>query len=238
MDITDILNKLIEIQTTDSGLDDLERLKKGFQKDIDLLDTNVASLKVLLQNEKKLLEDILRRRKDLEIETGALESKIQKYLGQQIEVKSNDQYAALKQEIEKGKEDKLKIEEKTLECLFKEDEQKAKIQNLNLELVQAEKKAASEKKEILQKIEDCDHSVKDKKEDYKKQLIELPEEFSQGYEKLRNSGKKIAVARVQEDQTCSGCHMNISPQVLNEIRKNIGIQRCNCGRYLFDGDSL
>jgi len=229
---SEALEKLVELQTTDSGLDELERLKKGFHQEIAVLDTQVTDLKNRIQIEKKTLEDLAKQRKTLEIEVGALDTKITKYLGQQNEVKSNDQFTALKQEIEKGKEEKAKAEEKVLEFLFKDDDQKAKIQKLTQELAQAEKKAAEDKKGIQQKISDCDRSVVEKKGERQKQLAGLPEEFAQGYEQLRNSGKKVAVAQVQEDQTCSGCHMNIPPQILNELRKNIAVQRCTCGRYL------
>ena len=233
MHFAEALEKLVELQTTDSGLDELERLKKGFLQEIAVLENHVIELKNLIQGEKKNLEDLSKQRKTLEIEVGTLDTKITKYLGQQSEVKSNEQFAALKQEIEKGKEEKAKTEEKVLEFLFKDDDQKAKIQKLTQELAQAEKKAAEDKKGIQQKISDCEQSAAEKKGERQKQLAGLPEEFAQGYEQLRNNGKKIAVAQAQDDHTCSGCHMNIPPQILNEMRKNMAIQRCNCGRYLY-----
>jgi uncharacterized protein len=236
LDFAETLQKLVELQKTDSGFDELERIKKGFLQEIATLDANLLALKNHVQDEKKAMEDLLKQRKTQEIEAGTLETKISKYLGQQNEVKSNEQFTALKQEIEKGKEDKAKVEEKVLESLFKEDEQKLKIQNLSQQLAQAEKKTAEDKKDIQQKVTDCDKSVLEKQEERKKQLAQIPPEFAEGYEKLRNNGKKKAVAEVQEDQSCSGCHMNVSPQILNEIRKNIAIQRCNCGRYLYVKD--
>ncbi len=230
------LEKLVELQATDSGLDELERLKKGFRQEITVLESHVAELKNRIQSEKKALEDLAKQRKTLEIEAGTLDTKITKYLGQQNEVKSNEQFTALKQEIEKGREEKAKAEEKVLEFLFKDDDQKAQIQKLTQELTQAEKRAAEDKKDIEQKIADCDKSAQEKRTERQKQLADLPEEFARGYEQLRNSGKKIAVARAQDDQTCSGCHMNIPPQILNEMRKNIAVQRCTCGRYLYTKD--
>ena len=236
MDFVETLQKLVELQKTDSGLDELEKIKKGFLQETSKLDANVTTLKNLIQTEKKTLEDLLKQRKTFEIEIGTLDTKVSKYLGQQNEVKSNEQFTALKQEIEKSKEEKAKIEEKVLECLFKEDEQKQKIQGLTGQLAQAEKKAAEDKKEIQGKIADCDKAVLDKKEQRKVKLAEIPQEFAEGYESLRTHGKKIAVAEISEDQTCGGCNMNVSPQILNEIRKNIAIQRCNCGRYLYVKD--
>jgi len=236
LDFVETLQKLAALQTTDSGLDELERLKKGFQQGAAALDANVTSLKESVQTEKKNLEELLKQRKTLEIEVGALDTKIAKYQGQENEVKSNEQFTALKHEIEKSKEEKAKAEEKVLELMFKDDEQKQKIQALSAQLAQAEKKALEDKKDLQQKIADCDKAAADKKEEHQRQFAEIPQEFAESYESLRTHGKKIAVAQVQEDQTCSGCHMNVSPQILNEIRKNIAIQRCNCGRFLYVKD--
>ncbi|HEY5039271.1 MAG TPA: hypothetical protein VIJ93_09395 [bacterium] len=231
--IDETLKKLIELQKADSGRDELEHLKKNFQKEIESLENGVAALKTQIQNEKKSMDDLLKGRKTLEIEVGSLDTKIAKYQGQTNEVKSNEQFAALKLEIEKSKEDKNKSEEKVLNSLFQEDDQKKKIQNLTGELAQAEKKAATEKIGLQQKITDCDKAALDKEEERKKKLLNLPPEYAENYEALRHSGKKVAVAEAQEDHTCSACHMNIAPQVVHQIRKGVSIERCNCGRYLY-----
>ncbi len=236
MDFLETMKRLAALQKTDSGLDELERLKKGSLQGAAALDANVSSLKESIQAEKKNLEELLKQRKTLEIEIGALDTKISKYQGQENEVKSNEQFTALKHEIEKCREEKAQAEEKVLEFMFKDDEQKQKIQGLTGQLAQAEKKAVEDKKELQQKIADCDKAAADKREERTKQAAEIDQEFAEGYESLRTHGKKIAVAEVQEDQTCSGCHMNVSPQILNEIRKNIAIQRCNCGRFLYVKD--
>jgi uncharacterized protein len=236
VDLAETLKKMTELQATDSGLDELERIRKGFSHDLVNLDADLAALKARIQAEKSGLENLQKERKNLEIEAGALENRIAKYLSQQNDVKSNEQFAALKQEIEKSKEEKARLEEKILEGLFQEDEGKKQVQKLTQDLVNAEKRVAAEKQGIQQKIADCEKARQDKKMERAKQLADLPEDYADGYEKLRNNGKKIAVAEVREDQTCSGCHMNIPPQILNEIRKNIAIQRCNCGRYLSVGN--
>ena len=228
----EILEKLAALQSSDSGLDELERLQKNFQKEIDGLQASLASLRESLQTEKKALEELLKTRKTLELEVGVLDTRIKKYQGQESEVKSNEQFAALKMEIEKSKEEKAKAEEKILEELFQEDSQKLKIQDLAARLAQDEKKADSSKKELEAKIADCGKAALDKKTERQERLALLSPDYAQGYEALRKSGKKIAVAMVLEDDTCSGCHMNVPPQVLHQIKKGVGVERCDCGRYL------
>jgi predicted nucleic acid-binding Zn-ribbon protein len=55
----------------------------------------------------------------------------------------------------------------------------------------------------------------------------------ENYEAIRKSGKKVAVARIQDDVNCEGCHMSVSPQILQEIRRGTQLVRCTCGRFLY-----
>jgi hypothetical protein len=236
LDIAEILEKMIDLQAVDSGLDELEKLKKNFRAEIATLETAVTECKTRLQVQKKAQEELAKKRKTLEMEAGTLDGKIKKYQGQEGEVKSNEQFAALKAEIEKAKQEKAQAEEKELEILFLEDEQKKKIQALNEELSRAEKKAAEDKKALDQKIADCEKAAVDKNSARQACLAAMDPEFAHGYEALRNNGKKIALAQVLEDATCSGCRMQVAPQILNEINRNRAIQRCTCGRYIYRKD--
>lgn len=232
MEINETMGQLIELQRIDSGLDELEKLKKGFLQAITDVEAQVAQKVEGLRLEKKALEDLARSRKTLEIEVGTLETKAAKYAAQEGDVKGQEQLKALEMEIAKAKADKEAAEEKILDLLMDEDTKKAQIPLSMQALAEAEKKAAVDKQELALKIADCDKAAAEKKMERAAQLAKVDPEFAVGYEQLRDRGKKIAVAFVQEDNTCSGCRMSVAPQVLNEIRKNIAIQRCSCGRYI------
>jgi len=230
---SEALELMIELQKMDSGLDELEKIQKVTRQAIATLEGGLSGAKARLQEGKKAQEDLAKERKAAEIEMGSLETKIKKYIGQEAEVKTNEQALALKHETEKAREDKGKAEEKVLELMFREDEGKKRVQELSGELGQAEKKLAEDQKALETKIADCEKAAADKRVERKAKLAEIPEDLGTAYESLRNHGKKIAVAQVLEDQTCSGCKMKVPPQVLNEIKKAMAIQRCDCSRYLY-----
>ncbi len=233
MESYEALEKMVALQTTDSGLDELEKLKKGFLQEISDLEKDLENVKGRVQEAKKSQEELVKRRRSLEVEVVSWDNKIKKYQDQEPEVKSNEQFIALRSEIEQAKAEKGKVEEKILEILFQEDEAKKKGQELASELAKGEKKVAEDRKTLQGKIEDCDKAAEGKNAERVKQLGEVPEEFSQIYESIRNHGKKIAVAAIEEDHMCGGCHMTIAPQVINELRKNIKIQFCRCGRFIY-----
>ncbi len=233
MESYEALEKMVALQTTDSGLDELEKLKKGFLQEIADLEKGLEDVKGRVQEAKKNMEELVKQRRSLEVEVVSWDNKIKKYQDQEPEVKSNEQFIALKTEIEKGKEDKGKVEEKILEFLFLEDEAKKKGQELAAEQAKIEKKLADDRKVLQEKIDDCDKAAVGKKAERAKQFSEVPEEFGSIYENIRAHGKKVAVAGIGEDQMCGGCHMTIAPQVINELRKNIKIQFCRCGRFIY-----
>jgi len=119
--LTDIINKLVELQTADSGHDHLEKHRQSLLDKLDLAAAHVSALKNQALEEKKTQESLAKQRKTFEIEVGALETRLTRYQSQLDEVKSNKEYEALKLEIEKHKEEKNKLEEKVLEILFQED---------------------------------------------------------------------------------------------------------------------
>lgn len=227
------LEQLIELQRIDSGLDELEKLKKGFLQNIELLNAHVSIAKNDLAAAKKKQDELAKARHTLEMEISTLETKLKKYIGQQASVTNAVQADAIEKEIEKAKTDKGAAEEKVLELLMGEDEQKALIQKLTQTLADKEKEAVDGKVELNAKIADCDKAALDKAGEREKQAPKVDEEYLRVYESLRKGGKKIAVAPVIDDGTCGGCKMNVAPQIINNMRKQNSIERCNCGRYLY-----
>ena len=233
LEMAEALVELIKLQRIDSGMDELDKLKKNFLRDIEALNGEVSIAKNQLAEAKKKQEELSKTRRGFELEVGTLDSKIKKYTLQQNDVKSGEQATALGHEIDKAKAEKAAAEEKILELMMGDDDQKVKIQTLTQALADAEKKAEASKVELNAKIADCDKAHADKAEDRKKQLPLVDEVHARVYESLRKGGKKIAVAEVGEDETCGGCKMNVAPQTLNQIRKKLAIEFCACGRYLY-----
>lgn len=233
MTLTEILDKLIELQTADSGHDQLEKHRQSLLDKLDLERAKIKALKTQLLEEKKTTDDFSKRRKTLEIEVGTQETRLSRYQGQLDEIKSNKEFEALKAEIEKLKGEKTRAEESILEILFQEDVQKEKMKNLSEQIETDERKAVEGKVEIDLQIADCEKAMAEKKAERGRFFSELPPEEARGYEALRGRGKKIAVAAVLENHTCGGCHMAVAPQLLMEVQNGRQINRCDCGRYLY-----
>lgn len=61
----------------------------------------------------------------------------------------------------------------------------------------------------------------------------IPDDLISQYEKIKKRNKGIGVTSVWK-ATCNGCHMNIPPQLYNELQKSEELFSCpNCNRIIY-----
>jgi predicted nucleic acid-binding Zn-ribbon protein len=153
------------------------------------------------------------------------------------EVKSNEQYQALLHEIEQSKAYKAQVEEKVLEALLRDDEVKEKIRALAQRIDGEKKKLAEERKALDAQVAALEKAAADKRGErealHGKAAGDMAADL-ESYEAIRRSGKKVAVARVLEDEICEGCRHSVPPQTLQEVRRGTQLVRCVCGRFLYE----
>jgi predicted nucleic acid-binding Zn-ribbon protein len=67
--------------------------------------------------------------------------------------------------------------------------------------------------------------------------LQIPLPILNHYDRLRARGKKCAAA--VRNQTCTGCHMQVTKATVLSLLRGHDIQICeNCGRYLYLAQSL
>jgi hypothetical protein len=103
------------------------------------------------------------------------------------------------------------------------------------------KAAVSDEEKIFQKEKDVvekDYSIMDEqmlllKNDRETILPNVETPFLADYQKLLMGKRGVAVVALQGGH-CSGCHMNIPPQLFTEVKRNDRIQHCpNCQRIIY-----
>jgi hypothetical protein len=103
-------------------------------------------------------------------------------------------------------------------------------------LKQSKNKYEQEKKIIEDDLNTIDADVLD----WKKKRMDLQKNISADlltkYEKIRNRNKGIGVISVWK-AVCNGCHMNIPPQLYNELQRSNELLSCpNCNRIMYFHD--
>jgi predicted nucleic acid-binding Zn-ribbon protein len=107
----------------------------------------------------------------------------------------------------------LEIEEKRYAEVVKRFEENKKI-------------CEAEEKGIEQEISEL-------REKRKELASQIRQELYDNYSKVLRIGKGVAVVPIK-GSSCSGCHMSLPPQLINDVRKNEEIIDCsNCHRILY-----
>lgn len=229
------LQDLFELQTIDSKIDNIERLKGELPMEVSELEDEIVGLETRvskLQSEMKEVEGKLSKHNAAIYEA---ESLIAKYEKQQENVKNNREFDALTREIELQRLDiqlaNKRIREGKVNLGNKEATLEAATKKKDAKLKELEKKE-EELKKIIAKTEKDEKSLQKKMEKSRKKI---EERLLKAYDRIRNAYKnRLAVVTVERD-SCGGCFNYIPPQVQLELAQRKRIISCeHCGRIMVD----
>ncbi len=233
--VEDKLKALYELQTVDSSIDNIQRLRGELPLEVQDLEDEIAGLETRVknyENEVKELEDSITKKKN-EIE----ESKqlIEKYKKQQNNVRNNREYEALSKEIE-FQSLEIELREKHIR------EHNEKIQQRNQDIEESRKELEERQKDLKNKKDELDSIIAETQKEEEElnarseKIREIIEpRLLNAYKRIRNNARNgLAVVTVERD-ACGGCFNKIPPQRQLDIRSRKKIIVCEyCGRILVD----
>jgi len=207
-----------EKNETPPEISDLRERKLKVDREIENLTDEMRSL------EKE------RGRKELDLE-GKLAS-IERYRTQKNEVKTNEAYSALLKEMEEAETQKQGIEESILVLMQRmEDvtdlvtEKKKSINEIGTALERKEKENAARVQELGKQLEES-------RKRWDLQAARVDRSLLERYKKIRDVKGGIAFVPVRNN-TCQGCFMQVTPQVISELMAG-KIMNCErCSRLLY-----
>ncbi|MEF8846774.1 MAG: C4-type zinc ribbon domain-containing protein [Bacteroidales bacterium] len=233
--VEDKLKALFELQTVDSSIDNIQRLRGELPLEVQDLEDEIAGLETRIknyENEVKELENSNSKKKN-EIE----ESKqlIEKYKKQQNNVRNNREYEALSKEIE-FQSLEIELREKHIR------ENNEKIQQRNQDIEESRKELEERQKDSKNKKEELDSIISETQKEEEElnarseKIREIIEpRLLNAYKKIRENARNgLAVVTVERD-ACGGCFNKIPPQRQLDIRSRKKVIVCEyCGRILVD----
>jgi len=234
--MVEILEKLLLLQERDQRLQTFLHEINGVPAEKRALEKELESARLQLERDKARAMEIEVERQRLEVEAGGKRTQIAKYQTQQLETRKNEEYAALKHEIERAEQDITKIEDRELELMQETEDLKPAIAAADAKF-NAEKsrvagllKTAEEKVGVLQGRAD---ELKVEREAIAAEVKAADEDLFDLYEKLFRSKAGRAIVPL-EGNHCSGCHMTVTPATLRDAKLGTAVVSCEqCGRMVY-----
>ena len=227
------VTRLVELQTVDTKLQDLNELLGDLPKKVDKLRQEEESLINAVDKGNNRLKDIELALNKAEHHMAEIKQKIDKLKDQLFLVTSNKQYDALTQEIEYLKEAMNEAELEDLEL----EEEKESLQN---DLQEKEENLESLSEDLRTRrgrLEDLMAESADKKSELEKKLeeksIHIDSSVLGRYVRIRDARDGLAVVTIDRN-SCSGCGFVVPPQTVSVIRKKTLLYNCDvCSRFLY-----
>jgi hypothetical protein len=182
---------------------------------------------------KAELDAAIKRRKSFEGAFEETKDKLAKLKARSPGIKTNKEYLAHKAEIEKVELEGRAVEDEILAAMEAVEELQGRIKQAEA-LFKAEKGNLEVKRDILEKERDALKKDIDtlnlKRSEY---LKSVDKGVYEQYKNFFRRKKNLAVVRA-ENEICTGCNMNMPPQLYVEVMKNDKLLTCpQCGRFLF-----
>jgi len=227
------LELLISLQKIDKEIIKFNQQKEKIPEEIERERQIFEKINLEINQLNEKIEQTKKERRSKELETQSTTDLLNNTKIKLPNVKTNKEYSAVLQEIENLKskidsleEAEIKLMENIEECQ-KEYDQKLK------EKEEEEKKYLDIKKRKEDELEDLNKGL-EKELNYKNELAaKIESKWFKYYKKVMDARNGKAVVTIQND-TCSGCHRSLRPQLSIEIRQNDSIITCPyCSRFLF-----
>ncbi|MDA0875064.1 MAG: hypothetical protein O3C45_08400 [Bacteroidetes bacterium] len=233
--ISDQLVALIRLQTIDSKIDQITKLRGDLPEEISDMEDERAGLTTRLEKLKQEIKDSAVARKQAETDIKDAEGLIKKYEEQQLQVRNNREYDALTKEIEAQKQ-------RIVDCTAKGEEIEMMKPALEAAVEEAEERLKGLEADLEQKKGELAEVMKDTKSEQaeleklrNKAEKEVDERYVRAYNRLRSRVRDGRAVVPLERGAAAG--FSVPPQRQLEIRQRNRIVACeHTGRIIVDGD--
>ena len=232
--VADWLQKLLILQDRDSRCDGIRLQLDNIPYEIKAEQANIQKLDDELNQKQDALKQMEVKRLDLEGEVEQTEATILKYKTQQLQVKKNEEYTALENEIKNLQTKISELEDEELLLLEEIDQH-------NLTLEKEKERTEREQHTLQAHVELLKRNYAASKSELDNAIAavrncesDLDPQVLQQYRYVKSQVKRTPVVVPLEDNHCQGCHLKVSGEVETETRKGRELVRCDsCGRILY-----
>lgn len=216
--MTDVLQRLANLQYIDSRLDELRRLRGDLPEELLDMETDLARMKGRIQHLEAQLVELEQERVTLEQETKDAEVLIRRYEEQQMTVRNNREYDALTKEIDAQKQTLENSRSRLEDMRYLVTDAKTELEATTVKLADLQAEYDTKKgnlSDVIARTQQEEEVLLEKRE---KAAKAVEERYLRSYERLRHGlNNGIAVVAMDKKGSCLG--MMLPPQIQMEVRK-------------------
>ncbi|MBN1663754.1 MAG: hypothetical protein JW943_09150 [Deltaproteobacteria bacterium] len=231
--MTEQLLLLIELQNIDSAVRGINMKKKELPDKIGKLDEAFAALKISVEQDAKAVDDLQKglREKEEKLKRGI--DTIKKAKDRLTEVKTNKEYQAALKEIEGIEIKNSEGEDEIILTMEELDKLRSGLKIKEQDMESYRSRYEKEKADFEKALLATDAELVACQEKGVEIRSRIDGDILKRYEIIKNRNNGLAVVSVWKE-VCRGCHMNIPPQLYNELLTATTLFFCpNCNRIMY-----
>lgn len=226
------LEALLELQRRDTLLLDARRRRSELPARREALRGALAAARGDLDRAKKELDAARASRRALEKEVESFQAEAGKLERQLLDVKTNQEYTAMRHQIEGVKQKRSDVETKILESFEREEGLAAAVKSGEKRVADEEARLKQGEAELDREAAALDESLAALTSDRDQVRPRVPAPVLSRYDRLAGARDGVAVAEVRK-AACGACFRALTPHAMQEVRKGEAILICEaCGRIL------
>jgi len=227
------LQHLIQLQDLDLAADRARRRIAELPAAEHALETRVAEKSSALSTVKERMAADQTARREVDKELAMVQSRLSKFKGQLMEVKTNKEYQAMQKEIAVAEQEVRAHEDKLLEHMERAETFSADLKTAESALKAEQAEVTREQKLLAAERSALEQEIARLTNARTELVARLPREALSLFERIAHGRKGVAVAEAK-DGLCTVCHVRLRPQKFNDVRRNDTLTQCDsCTRILY-----
>ena len=233
MNIKEQIDILVKLQKIEIESDDIKSKLSGVSNKLDSFDAELKEFEQSIIDEESLLNDLSKKYRSYDSDAQTSLALIKKSPEKLRAVKTNREYQSILKEMEELKAKNSQAEDEMLLCLDHIDETEKNISVKKDEYSRVKERVNSDKETIMQEVEIGKERLAKLEVEWNEVSSKVKPELLKRYMMVKRRVKGIAIASVKKS-VCSGCNINLPPQMYNELQCCDSLKFCpNCQRIIY-----
>ncbi|MDX9971849.1 MAG: C4-type zinc ribbon domain-containing protein [FCB group bacterium] len=231
-----MLKDLLRLQDLDLKIEVCRTRETQIPKQKEKFEIQRKRLTAELEDREKVVRELLLEQRGISTEIEQKQTQIDKYQTQLFQIKKNEEYTALLHEIELLKKQIGLKEERIITLMVEVDEAKARLEEDKKRILLEQQELDRQCAEIDAELAEAQKERRGLEEPRATIAKLIDSSLMSQYTRIRASKKTGPAIVPLRGEVCSGCHMHVTAQMVNEVLAGKKHVCHHCGRILYAGN--
>ena len=228
------LGRLVHLQKLEIEVQKHQRILKQVDQKVTALDANLNEFVAAIESKEAITKDLQQKYRSWESEVQDNIQRIQKSEEKLRAVKTNKEYQSGLKEIEDLKAKSASIEDNMIQCLEEIEASEAELLTVKTDYDDQKQQLNEDKEAILAEAVQTREALGKLEAEQDGLGNQISGDLLQIFNRVKSQQPDgLAIVQV-EGAVCKGCHMNIPPQMYNELQREDSLKMCpSCERIIY-----